>query len=100
MTSRLLIIRLILSAGLLIAAAARADARLGGALLRQGEALHGGDDKVVRFWDVATRRELKSLPPFELNVYDVAISPNGKTFATVTGDFKKQYTALATVSTT
>jgi len=51
--------------------------------------LSGGDDKVVRFWDVATRREFKSLPPFKLNIYDMAMSPDGSTFATATGDYTR-----------
>lgn len=41
----------------------------------------GGDDRVVRFWDVKTGRQLRISSPFGLGIAALAYSPDGKTLA-------------------
>ncbi len=50
----------------------------------------GNDDGVIQVWDVATKRVKKTLPQQPLNIYDLAISPDGKTLATAMGDYKRR----------
>ena len=50
----------------------------------------GNDDGMIQVWDVATKRVKKTLPQQPLNIYDLAISPDGKTLATATGDYKRR----------
>ena len=46
----------------------------------------GGEDQIVRLWDVATRREISTLKGHTEGVTSVAFSPDGKTLATASGD--------------
>ena len=50
----------------------------------------GNDGGVIQVWDVATKSVKKTLPQQPLNIYDLAISPDGKTLATATGDYKRR----------
>jgi WD40 repeat protein len=45
----------------------------------------GGDDRMVRLWDTATRKQLMAIE-YDLPVWSVAFSPDGKVLAT--GDAK------------
>ena len=46
----------------------------------------GGDDRAVRVWDMQTIREFKVLEGHESKVLSVAISPDGKRFASSSKD--------------
>jgi WD40 repeat protein len=55
-----------------------------GKLLAAGNRYH-----TVRIWDVATRKEIKTLGGHMGDVWSIAFSPDGKTLATVDTDWKK-----------
>jgi WD40 repeat protein len=46
----------------------------------------GGYDRLVRFWDVATGKELRTLKDHSDTVYSLAFSPDGKLFASGAAD--------------
>jgi WD40 repeat protein len=51
-----------------------------------GQRLAGGGDRTVRFWDVNTGVELPPLHGLDHWVVGLAYSPDGRSFATATGD--------------
>ena len=46
----------------------------------------GGQDKVVRLWDIATGHEVRSLHGHSREVWGMAISPDGERIASAAGD--------------
>src|SRR5262249_53738448 len=46
----------------------------------------GGDDRIIRVWDVATAREVRVIGPLKAQVSGIALSPNGKVMASCSGD--------------
>src|SRR5262245_28688984 len=44
--------------------------------------ISAGRDRLVRVWDIAAARELRSFPGGKEHLFSLAISPSGKTLAT------------------
>ncbi len=51
----------------------------------------GGDDKIVRFWDPDTGKEVQRLPAAEHAVQSVAFSPDGKVLAVASGELGAKF---------
>jgi WD40 repeat protein len=50
----------------------------------------GGDEKSIKLWDIATGKELKSLPNQKGRIQALAFTPDGKTLASSACDVGKE----------